>query len=180
MIHRIHILGASGSGTTTLGRALAERLQYAHFDTDDYFWLPTAPPFREPRPLIERQQLLMGDLTACKAWVLSGSLCGWGDSAIPLFELVVFLWIPQDVRMERLRQREMARYGERIMPGGDMYEQSQAFLAWAASYDEGDLTMRSRRRHDQWLRTLPCPILRREGEYTIEEHVEVLMGEIGQ
>jgi len=30
MIRRIHILGASGSGTTTLGRALAERLQYPH------------------------------------------------------------------------------------------------------------------------------------------------------
>jgi len=44
MIQRIHILGASGSGTTTLGRALAERLQYPHFETDDYFWLPTAPP----------------------------------------------------------------------------------------------------------------------------------------
>jgi len=39
MIQRIHILGASGSGTTTLGRALAERLQCPHFDTDDYFWL---------------------------------------------------------------------------------------------------------------------------------------------
>jgi Shikimate kinase len=44
MIHRIHILGASGSGTTTLGRALAERLQYPHFDTDDSFWVPTDPP----------------------------------------------------------------------------------------------------------------------------------------
>ena len=40
-MQRIHILGASGSGTTTLGRALAERLQCRHFDTDDYFWLPT-------------------------------------------------------------------------------------------------------------------------------------------
>jgi adenylate kinase family enzyme len=36
MIHRIHILEASGSGTTTLGRALAEHLQHPHFDTDDY------------------------------------------------------------------------------------------------------------------------------------------------
>ena len=44
MIHRIHILGASGSGTTTLGRALAARLQCPHFDTDDCFWLPTDPP----------------------------------------------------------------------------------------------------------------------------------------
>ena len=44
MIRRIHILGASGSGTTALGQALAEHLRCPHFDTDDYFWLPTDPP----------------------------------------------------------------------------------------------------------------------------------------
>jgi adenylate kinase family enzyme len=118
MLHRIHILGASGSGTTTLGRTLAERLQCPHFDTDDYFWLPTDPPYTHQRERTERQQLLMDDLTTQEHWVLSGSLCGWGDVAIPLFELVVFLWIPQDIRMERLRQREHARFGERILPGG--------------------------------------------------------------
>jgi adenylate kinase family enzyme len=180
MIHRIHILGASGSGTTTLGRALAARLQYPHFDTDDYFWLPTDPPFTHQRERTERQRLLMDDLTAHDAWVLSGSLCGWGDVTIPLFELVVFLAIPQDIRMERLHRREHARFGERILPGGDMYEVSQAFLAWAASYDEGGLDIRSRRRHDQWLSTLPCPMLCFEGEYSIEEHLAVLMVEIAQ
>jgi adenylate kinase family enzyme len=98
MIHRIHILGASGSGTTTLGRALAERLQCPHFDTDDYFWLPTDPPYTQQRERTERQQLLMDDITAHDAWVVSGSLCGWGDVAISLFELVVFLSIPHDIR----------------------------------------------------------------------------------
>ena len=90
MLQRIHILGASGSGTTTLGRALAARLQCPHFDTDDYFWLPTDPPFTHQRERTERTQLLMNDVTAQDAWVVSGSLCGWGDVAIPLFELVVF------------------------------------------------------------------------------------------
>ena len=120
----------------------------------------------------------MDDLTAHDAWVVSGSLCGWGDVAIPHFELVVFLWIPQDIRMERLRQRELARFGERMLPGGDMYETSQAFLAWAASYDEGGVDIRSRQRHDQWLSTLPCPILCFEGAYSIEEQLAVLMVEI--
>jgi adenylate kinase family enzyme len=106
MLHHIHILGASGSGTTTLGRALAKRLQCPHFDTDDYFWLLTDPSFTHQRERTERQRLLMDDVTAHDSWVLSGSLCGWGDVAIPLFELVVFLWIPHDVRMARLRQRE--------------------------------------------------------------------------
>jgi adenylate kinase family enzyme len=180
MIHRIHILGASGSGTTTLGRALAERLQYPHFDTDDYFWVLTDPPYTQQRARTERAQLLMGDLTAHDSWVVSGSLCGWGDVAIPLFELVVFLAIPHDIRIARLHRREHARFGTRILPGGDMYEQSQAFLAWAASYDEGGLDIRSRQLHEEWLGTLPCPILCFEGEYTIEEHLAVLMVEIGQ
>ena len=149
MINRIHILGASGSGTTTLGRVLAERLQYSHFDTDDYFWLPTDPPYTHQRERSERAQLLMDDLTAQDAWVISGSLCGWGDVAIPRFELVVFLWVPPDMRMARLHRREHARFGTRILPGGDMYEVSQAFLTWAAAYDEGGLDIRSRRLHEE-------------------------------
>src|SRR5438874_6737147 len=144
MVKRIHILGASGSGTTTLGRAFAERLQYPHFDTDDYFWVPTDPPYTQQRERPERAQLLMDDLTAHDAWVVSGSLYGWGDVAIPLFELVVFLWIPPDVRIARLHQREHGRFGERILPGRDMYEQSQQVFAWAASYEEGGLDIRSR------------------------------------
>jgi hypothetical protein len=120
----------------------------------------------------------MDDLTAHDAWVLSGSLCGWGDVAIPLFELVVFLWVPQKIRLERLRQREHERYGERVMQGGDMYTQSQAFLAWAASYDDGGMDSRSKRLHEQWLGTLPCPIVCFEGEYRIEEQLAVLEAEI--
>jgi hypothetical protein len=59
-----------------------------------------------------------------------------------------------------------------------MYESSQAFLAWAASYDEGDVDIRSRRRHEQWLGTLPCPIVCIEGEYSIEEQLAVLIAEM--
>ncbi len=83
MIRRIHILGASGSGTTILGRALAERLQCLHFDTDAYFWLPTDPPFTHQRERTIRQQLLMDDLTAQEHWVWSSRvlLCLF----IPLF-----------------------------------------------------------------------------------------------
>lgn len=180
MIPRIHILGASGSGTTTLGQALAERLQCLHFDTDEYFWLPTDPPFVTKRASIARQQRLMDDLTAHDSWILSGSLCGWGDIAIPLFALVVFLWLPTAIRLERLRQREHQRYGERIMPGGDMYTGSQAFLDWAVSYDDGDVNMRSRRLHEQWLGTLPCPIICIEGEYAMAEQLAVLVAEIRQ
>jgi hypothetical protein len=125
-----------------------------------------------------RQQLLTDDLTTHESWALSGSLCGWGDVAIPLFNLVIYLWVPCEIRLERLRHREYERYDQRIMPGGDMYEQSQAFLNWASAYDDGGLDMRSKQRHEQWLSTLSCPIVCIEGEYTIEEQRDVLMAAI--
>jgi adenylate kinase family enzyme len=54
----IHILGASGSGTTTLGKAICERYGYTHLDTDDFFWLPTDPKFTMKREPSERRRLL--------------------------------------------------------------------------------------------------------------------------
>src|SRR5215475_2514188 len=93
MVHRIHILGASGSGTTTLGRILAEHFHFPHFDTDHYFWLPIDLPYTQQRECTARQQPLRDDITAQDSWVLSGSLCGWGDVAIPRFVAVYRVFV---------------------------------------------------------------------------------------
>lgn len=176
MTARIHVFGASGSGCTTLGRALAERLGCVNLDTDTYFWLPTDPPFQQMRERAERQTLLAADLEQHDSWTLSGSLSGWGDPFIPLFDLVVFLWIPPEIRLARLREREVRLFGaEALAPGGRMHEIHTKFMAWAAGYDTGDASMRSRARHEQWLQTIPCPVVRLEGAGTVEEHVAEVM-----
>src|SRR3977135_1816568 len=109
---RIHIFGASGSGTTALASALASKHGHRHLDTDDFFWLPTDPPYRERRPRELRFELLRRALAESSSWVLSGSLCGWGDPLMAEFELVVFLVVPTPVRLARLRARELRRYGQ--------------------------------------------------------------------
>ena len=73
MLERIHITGASGSGTTTLGAAIAGRWGHRHLDTDDFYWEPTWPPFRQSRAEHDRQQLLAAALDESPRWVLSGS-----------------------------------------------------------------------------------------------------------
>jgi adenylate kinase family enzyme len=172
MIDRIHILGASGSGTTTLGRALSERFGYFQLDTDDYFWEPTDPPFQRPRARQERQARLAAALDAHPRWVLTGSLCGWGDIFIPRFDLVIFLFVPQEIRIARLKAREQRRFGkEALAPGGAMHKAHVAFMNWAAAYDEGSDDMRSRRRHEQWLAALPCPCIHVEGPLGVEEQM---------
>ena len=158
MKHVIHIFGASGSGTTTLGRTLAADMGLVHMDTDDYYWLPTDPKFTAKRPVDERLRLMNADIDAAeKGVVISGSLTGWGDALIARFTHVILLNTPTKVRLERLRQREYAYFGERILEGGNMHESHLAFLDWAAQYDTGDVTMRSKVCHDEWMKQLPCP-----------------------
>ena len=172
----IHLFGASGSGTTTLGRALSQRLQYTHMDTDDYFWLPTDPMFTKKRPAQERIDLIRADIgAAARGVVLSGSLVGWGDELIPCMTLAVRVVTCADARIKRLRMREYARFGERICEGGDMYAQHQEFLDWAARYDTGDETMRSKAQHDAWQKMLPCPVVTVNGEDKTEDSVDRIL-----
>ena len=107
---RLHITGASGSGTTTLGAALAATLGCPHHDTDDFYWLPTDPPYREERDPAERLRLLETALGSAPAWLLSGSIGGWGEPLTPLFDAVVFLTAPTDMRIERPRRARAARF----------------------------------------------------------------------
>jgi len=163
-------MGASGAGTTTLGSFLSNQMGIPHFDTDDYFWAPSEMPFSRQRDEKERAELLNTDLDRSPGWVLSGSLCGWGDFAIPRFTLVIFLWIPHDLRMSRLKEREINRYGtEAISPGGWFHENDEAFMAWASAYDTAGLEQRSRVRHEQWMKGLPCRIIRFEEARPVED-----------
>ena len=57
-MERIHIFGASGSGSTTIGKMLADIMNWQHYDTDNYFWLKTDPPFQNVQEFAERQELL--------------------------------------------------------------------------------------------------------------------------
>ena len=169
--NRIHVFGASGTGTTTLGRLLGEKLGIPRFDTDDYFWAPSELPFSTVRERSQRETLLREALESCDSWVLSGSVCGWGgDFAMPMFTLAVFLYVPHGARMQRLRRRELERFGaEALKPGGRMHRIHREFIEWAAGYERGGLDTRSLAMHEEWMKRLPCEVLRFEGELAAGE-----------
>jgi protein-L-isoaspartate(D-aspartate) O-methyltransferase len=164
---RIHITGASGSGVTTLGRAMADALAIPHHDTDDYYWLPTDPPFQQPRDILHRIRLMQEMFLPRDAWVLSGSCDSWADKITPLLDLVVFLHVPTEIRLHRLRDRE-ARRGF-VDP---------EFMEWASHYDDGTREGRSMPRHEAWLKTLSCPVLRLDGTLPLTELVDRVLAAI--
>ena len=175
-IQRIHILGASGSGTTTLGRALSQAMGCAHFDTDDFFWYATDPPYQHQRPVPERQKLLSESLNGTASWVLSGAMCGWGDFAIPMYDLVVFMSLPAELRLERLAKRELEDVGPGIHdPSSPLHAGYVEFMEWAAGYESRGPEIRSKAQHEQWLPALPCPVLRLEGPAEVDENLTAVM-----
>lgn len=139
---------------------LAERLRGKFLDTDAYYWLPTDPPFTEKRDPADRIAMIERDVREADNWVLSGSLCGWGDPLVRRFTLAVFLYLPPRLRMERLARREQDRYGGRIAPDGDRHAAHVAFMDWARSYDSAVAPVRSLDLHETWMQALPCPVMR--------------------
>lgn len=165
---RIHIMGASGSGTSTLARALANELASQAFDTDDFYWRPTDPPFREKRPAKDRLTMMEDLFLPRSDWILSGSFAGWGDPMLGRLTHIIFLSLPSGVRLARLRMRERRRFGERIEPGGDRVGAFHSFLDWAMQYDDPQFWGRSRHMHEAWLSHVPHPVIKLDASLPVD------------
>ena len=162
---RLHVTGASGSGTTTLARAVADAWAVPHADADDYFWLPTDPPYTHTRPPLERVALMERVFLSREGWVLSGSMLGWGDEVVGRCDAVVFLTLDPTERLRRIEAREQMRR-ER---GPADESAREAFLTWARGYDNPSFEGRSRAAHEEWLGMLPCPVLRLDSAQTRDQ-----------
>lgn len=178
MLNRISITGAPGSGVTTLGRALATRLGAVHIDTDEYYWIATDPPYRHKRAVEERLAGIAAEQARTGRWVVSGALEGWAAPAMADAELILFLEAPTKVRLERLRRRESARFGDALLPGGAMHETHREFIAWAALYEQGGQPGRSRPRQERWLAGVDKPVLRLDGTRRVDDLVAAVLGTV--
>ena len=176
---KIHITGASGAGSTTLGIELAAVLSCPYFDTDDYFWLPSEPPYTLRREPELRNQMLIQDLSQQETFVLGGSVMKWDVEAV--FDLVIFLYIPADVRLERLKSRELSRYGEQIFTNPERIRLYHEFLNWASAYDDPQTrNSRSLYSHRLWLNSLPCEVLEIQGDTSVPERLQLIHEKLNQ
>ena len=176
---RFHVFGASGSGTTSFGRGLASSLSIPHHDTDDYYWVPTDPPFQEKRPIPKRLSLMKEMFLPLESWVLSGSLVSWSETVIPYFDAVIFVSLDNDIRLKRVEQREEQRYGKAaLQPGGARHEAYKAFLEWNGLYEDPDFDGRSRAVHERWLNSLDCPVYRIDSSNSVDEMIKDFLSKL--
>jgi adenylate kinase family enzyme/GNAT superfamily N-acetyltransferase len=172
MSHGILVCGLNGAGKTTLARELALLLGYKHMDIEDYYFLPSEIPYTRSRTQEECIPLMLADMDKHTNFVLSAVIGDFGNEIIKRFDLAVIIDAPLDVRMARVLKRDIDRFGNRVLEGGDLYEQQMRFrnkvAARPADYAE------------QWAKTLACPVLRIDGtrDYhdTAREIAEYLKG----
>lgn len=172
----IIIFGPAGSGKTTLGRMVAERLGFPYFDIDDYIWRKdTDRPFTVMYTREEKISRLMTDISKGNYFVMAGSMDSFHAPFVPLFRLAVHITASVETRLDRIHKREYKNFGDRIMEGGDMYEEHQRFLDNSARYDsDGSPCMKT---HKEWADSLPCKVIRLNGEEELNKSAEIIVGE---
>ncbi len=173
----IFIFGASGVGATTLGAAVAAKIGCTHVDCDDHYWAPVDPPFSIKRTPSDRVASIAPLLTQA-GWVLTGACEGWGESLLEDADLIVFLSVSNDARLQRLRRREALRFGSRIAEGGDMYQIHLDFIQWANGYEDPAFNGRNRAAQERWMTARGIPILRLDGMQPVPRLVDQLLSHL--
>ncbi len=132
----IMIIGPSGSGKTTLGKIVAQKLGYPYFDVDDYIWKQnTDSPYTQMYTRDEKISRLSNDIAPYEHFVMAGSMSSFHYAFDDKFEMMVFLYAEPDIRVQRVHNRAIARFGERVLEGGDMHESHMKFLEENRKYE---------------------------------------------
>ena len=169
----IQICGLNGSGKSTLGRALSERIGF-HFIDNENLYFPKdkkEDPYAKPRTREQAEQLLMKEVSEHPDFVFAAVKGDYGEEILPLYDYVIVVEVPKEISSRRIRNRSFQKFGNRMLPGGDMYEGEEAFFLMAESREEDYV--------ENWLKMLGCSIIRVDGTKPVNENVEYIIGRMG-
>jgi hypothetical protein len=96
---KIHLLGPTCSGTSTLGKLIADSLNIPWFDTDELSWVKTDPPFTTMKERAQRIKNLKEVFEHNNSLVLSGAVIPWGNFIVNYLDIVIYKYVDQEIRL---------------------------------------------------------------------------------
>lgn len=88
----------------------------------------------------------------------------------PFFQYAVWIDVPRDIRIKRVKNRPFQKFGNRMLVGGDLYEQEEKFFKLVESRAENMV--------EEWIQNLNCPIIKIDGTKPIEENINFIIKQI--
>ena len=158
----IQICGLNGCGKSTLGKALAKALGYHFIDNEGLYFAGKegTSTYSNPRTRDEVERLLLEEIHAHPNFVFA-AVRGYYPAV--RYDYVVVIQVPKEERLRRVRNRSFGQFGSRMLPGGDLYEQEEAFFRMVSQREDTLV--------ENWLRTLQCPVIRVDGTKPVAENV---------
>ena len=149
----IIICGLNGVGKSTMGKALAKELEFYFIDIEELYFPKTDPhyTYASPRTRQEVEQLLFCEIKAHRDFVLASVKGDYGEKVCPFFRYAVLIDIPKDIWLQRVKEHSFHKFGNRMLPGGDLYEQEEKFFDIVKSRAENTV--------EEWVQSLSCPVI---------------------
>ena len=149
----IMICGLNGTGKSTLGRMLADRMGYEFIDNEDLYFPKTDSSyvFSGPRSKEEVIRILEERIRGNNRFIFAAVRGDYGDRLIASLDHIVLIEVPKQIRSRRVRERSYQKFGDRILPGGDLYDKESKWFSLTDSRPDTYVT--------DWLETANCPVI---------------------
>ena len=190
MVQGIAILGLNGAGKSTLAHALAKRIGYYEMDVEDYYFPEQKTsrrwalenekiieteylgeiPFSSPREKSDVQKKIIQDIERNPQFIISGVTMNWSDEILAKLNVAFVVKTPLEMRIKRIQLREEKRFGNRVLIGGDMYEQQIEFSNVVRNRNEQTV--------EESVKRLKCPIIVLDGTVDITDNLNKIIGAI--
>ncbi len=165
----ILICGLNGTGKSTLGRMLADRMGFEFIDNEDLFFPKTdsSYTFSNPRSKEDVIRILEEKISGNNRFIFAAVKGNYGDRLTTSLDHIVLIEVSKKIRSRRVRDRSYQKFKDRILPGGDLYEKESKWFSLTDSRPETYVT--------EWLETVDCPVIRIDGEKPVKENVDYLV-----
>ena len=165
----IIICGLNGTGKSTLGKDLAEKLHFHFIDIENLYFPKTNPNYiyASPRTRKEVEELLLHEIKTHKDFILASVKGDYGEDMYSLIQYAILLDVPKNIRLKRVKKRSFQKFGNRMLLGGDLYEQEEKFFRLVESREENIV--------EEWVKSLKCPVIRIDGTNPIDENTNFII-----
>lgn len=111
---------------------------YEFIDNEDLYFskLDSKYEYSNPRSKEEAVRILEEKIKNNYNFVFAAVKGDYGENLIHALDFVVLIDVPKKIRNHRVRDRSFQKFGERISPGGDLFNKEQNWFSIVDSRPE--------------------------------------------